>query len=104
MLLQRQVHQQQEITSKHFTTKSAENISLLSELNRLQKENRTLKKHLENAKSDVEMLETNLKKVRQATQEQKKKQQRISVLGPTQQHVMNEAEIANRSGIITRCR
>jgi WD40 repeat protein len=83
MLLQRQVHQQQEITAKHFTTKSAENSILLSDLNRLQKENRTLKKRLDNAKSDVEMLESNLRRVRQAQLRQARSAQ--SALG---QHAM----------------
>ncbi|OHT03465.1 hypothetical protein TRFO_06721 [Tritrichomonas foetus] len=76
MLLQRQVNQQQEITTKHFTTKSSENSSLLNDLNRLAKENRTLRKRLDNTKSDVEMLESNLKRVRQAAHEQQMKQAR----------------------------
>jgi chromosome segregation ATPase len=91
MLLQRQVHQQQEITSKHFTTKAAENSALLTELNRLQKENRTLKKRLENANSDVDMLESNLKRLKppepgmaQGTRTAK------SVLVPTHEHAMGE--------------
>ncbi|KAK8883114.1 hypothetical protein M9Y10_045762 [Tritrichomonas musculus] len=74
MLLQRQIHQQQDITTKHFTGKSAENAVLLNDLNRLQKENRTLKKKVDNAKSDVEMLESNLKRFRQSNQDQKIKQ------------------------------
>jgi predicted RNase H-like nuclease (RuvC/YqgF family) len=92
MLLQRQVHQQQELTSKHFTTKAAENSALLLELNRLQKENRTLKKRLENATGDVDMLESNLRRVRQATQEQRAVQARIvkSAMAGPQQHVMGE--------------
>jgi predicted RNase H-like nuclease (RuvC/YqgF family) len=88
MLLQRQTHQQQDITAKHFTTKSAENSLFLTDLNHLQKENRTLRKRLENAKSDVEMLESNLKRVRQAQREQQLKQARAarSALGPPEHH------------------
>jgi chromosome segregation ATPase len=76
MLLQRQVQQQQEITAKHFTTKSAENSTLLTDLNRLQKENRELKKRLDNAQGDVEMLQSNLRRVRQAQREQQLRQAR----------------------------
>lgn len=91
-LLQRQQHQQQEITTKHFVTKQVENSALLAELNRLQKENRTLKRRLDNTKSDVQMLESNLKRVRQATMEQKARQTRTvrSVLAPAQSHVTGE--------------
>ena len=77
MLLQRQVNQQKEITDKHFVTKSKENSSLLNDLNRLQKENRSLKKRLDNTRNDIEMLESNLKRVRLAAQEQKMKQTRL---------------------------
>ncbi|OHT12433.1 hypothetical protein TRFO_17699 [Tritrichomonas foetus] len=88
MLLQRQVHQQQEITSKHYTTKSAENSVLLSDLNRLQKENHMLRKKLDNAKSDQEMLETNLKRVKMTTQEKMLKipqRNAKTALGPREQ-------------------
>jgi predicted RNase H-like nuclease (RuvC/YqgF family) len=69
MLLQRQIQQQQEITVKHLTTKAAENSMLLNDLSRLQRENRLLRKKVQNTKSDVEMLESNLRRVRQATRE-----------------------------------
>lgn len=67
MLLQRQVQQQKEITTKHYTTKSAENSMLLNDINRLQKENRILKKRLESTNVDVEMLKSSLNKARQTT-------------------------------------
>ena len=87
ILLQRQVNQQQEITVKHYTSKSAENSALLNDLNRLQKENRILKKRLANAKSDVEMLESNLKRFRHTNNEQKIRQARLmkSPLGGQEQ-------------------
>jgi WD40 repeat protein/predicted nucleic acid-binding Zn-ribbon protein len=78
MLLQSQVHQHQEITAKHLTTKAAENSVLLNDLNRLQRENRLLRKKVENTRSDVEMLESNLRRVRQATQERQIQQARVA--------------------------
>ena len=92
MLLQRQAHQQQAITTKHFVSKAAENSALLGDLNRLQKENKILKKRLDNAYADIDMLETNLKKVRQATHDQKLRQARSvkSALTPQRPHVMGE--------------
>jgi chromosome segregation ATPase len=93
MLLQRQVHQQQEIASKHFTTKSSENSALLTELNRLQKENRTLKKRLESTKTDVDMLESNLKRARQAALDQQIVQASKtpkSLLPPVHHQVMDD--------------
>ena len=91
-LLQRQQHQQQEITTKYFVNKQVENSALLAELNRLQKENRTLKRRLDNTRSDVEMLETNLKRVRQANLEQKARQTRTvrSVMAPAPTHLTGE--------------
>ena len=86
MLLQRQVHQQQDMSTRHYKTKSSENSVLLSELNRLKKENHMLHQKLENAKTDQEMLESNLKKVRAATQEQmmgKQKRMAKTALQPT---------------------
>ena len=82
MLLQRQVQQQKEITTKHYTSKSAENSVLLNDINRLQKENRTLKKRLESTNSDVEMLKSSLIKARQSTK---------SAMRPrvTQQNIMD---------------
>lgn len=70
MLLQRQIHQQQDITSKQYNSKSAQNAYLLGDLNRLQRENRLLKKRLDKARTDMENLELNLKKFKQSTQEQ----------------------------------
>ena len=92
MLLQRQAHQQQEITTKHFVSKAAENSHLLGDLNRLQKENNILKKKLDNAHADIDMLETNLKKVRQASHDQKLRQARSvkSALAPQRPHMMGE--------------
>jgi predicted RNase H-like nuclease (RuvC/YqgF family) len=78
MLLQSQVHQHQEITAKHLTTKAAENSVLLNDLNRLQRENRLLRKKVENTRSDVEMLESNLRRVRQATRERQIQQARVA--------------------------
>jgi chromosome segregation ATPase len=78
MLLQRQLHQQQEITAKHFAAKSAQCSLLLSDFNRLQKENWMLRKRLDNAQSDAEMLESNLKKARQAPGQQQSHETRFT--------------------------
>jgi chromosome segregation ATPase len=86
MLLQRQAHQQQEITAKHLTTKVAENSTLLNDLNRLQRENRLLKRKVENTRSDVEMLESNLRRVRQATMERQMQQARVAKSLPGAPH------------------
>jgi len=84
MLLQKSVKQQQKTAMKHLEGKSSENSQLLSDLNMLQKENRTLSKRLDLVRSDLDMVKTNLKRVKQATQEQRIKQQKLSQssLGP----------------------
>ena len=85
MLLQKSVNQQKATTMKHFEAKSAENSQLLSDLNMLQKENRSLTKRLDLVQADVDMLQANLKRVQQAAREQQLKRSRLthSALAPS---------------------
>jgi chromosome segregation ATPase len=104
MLLQRQVHQQQEITSKHFATKAAEHSLFLADFNRLQKENRTLMKRFETAKSDAEMLESNFRRLKQGQREQQLRQaRRLRTVTPTpERHVMNDwVKEKSRTGVMS---
>lgn len=103
MLLQRQVQQQQDITAKHFAAKSSENSLFLMDINKLQRENRILKLRLDNARSDAEMLETNLRRVRQTKREQQLKQTRArTALGHPQPSVAGDwVKEKSRAGAIS---
>lgn len=70
LLLQKSAKQQKSMMDKHFKTKSIENTQLILDLNELQKENRTLITKLELIKSDVDMVNANLKRIRQTRAEQ----------------------------------
>lgn len=78
MLLQKSVNQQKTTTMKHFEAKSAENSQLLSDLNAIQKENRSLRKRLDLVLADVDMLQSNLKRVQATAREQSIKRQRLA--------------------------
>ena len=75
MLLQKSVNQQKATMMTHFGAKSVESSQLISDLNTLQKENRSLRQRLELVHSDVEMLKSRL---RAANREQQNKKARIA--------------------------
>lgn len=81
MLLQRSVRQQRTTALKHYEAKSEENSQLLIDLNTLQKENKNLAKKLDLVEQDVDMLRSNLRRVRLAQKEQNRK--RIRTTGST---------------------
>ena len=76
MNLQKQQRQQRTMATTHFSKITSENSILLNELNRLLKENRDLTKRLNIVRGDVSMVESNLKRLRQNTNEQAKMRQR----------------------------
>lgn len=92
MLLQRQSQQQQQISQKHWSAKSNENSTLLIDYNELMKENKQLRKRLDLINSDIEMMETNLKKAQQQSQEQSFKRKRMAqtALGIRKKKIVGE--------------